>query len=655
MSRKFRKAVASTLALAMLAGTASSMPSIQYSIVQAAETGATLTVNAPKTVKPGEEFSVTVDITNNADGFSGLIAWLNYDKSAFELVEWEAGGVDEDDPIYNLLEANLDWKNPDVPANIATIVQIYFDAECQNYKGDAVFSKMKFKVKEDAASGNYNLDLDDVSEPEKAKQNRIIDGKVIACTPKFVDASITVEGGTTSVDPPASSAETTQAPATNGLSASIANASGAVNEKIKTTLNVSSNPSIAGFTASLSYDTSSLKFVSASASGWDIEASADGKQIVALANPYADNKSATVDLVFEGTASGSHKVSISALEGATKGEQVVNGTGTAGTITVSGSGDVSTNPPQVDPPSADAIQFVVGEIAGNAGETVTVPISIKNNTGIAAAQFTYKLDGGLKISRVNKGELGGSWTHSEPTNGLQFLTSDGENVTDDDVLGKLRVEIPEGTPDGTYYITLSDFEATSYDPATDKHTMIETSKLAGVVGKVVVGNPTDTTPEPVDTTKPADTTPKPVDTTKPADTPNVNPPSADAIQFVVGEIAGNAGETVTVPLSVKNNTGIAAAQFTYKLDGGLKISRVNKGELGGSWTHSEPTNGLQFLTSDGENVTDDDVLGKLRIEIPEGTPDGTYYITLSDFEATSYDPATDKHTMIETSKLAGVV
>jgi hypothetical protein len=278
VSRKFRKAVASTLALAMLAGTASSMPSIQYSsIVQAAETGATLTVNAPKTVKPGEEFSVTVDITNNAGGFSGLIAWLNYDMSAFELVDWEAGGVDEDDPIYNLLEANMDWKNPDVAANIATIVQIYFDAECQNYTGDAVFSKMKFKVKEDAASGNYSFDLDDVSEPDKAKQNRIIDGKVIACTPKFIDASVTVSGGTTPVDPPSNvTTVATQAPpATDGLSASIANASGAVNEEIKTTLNVTSNPSIAGFTATLSYDTSSLKFVSASASGWDIETSAD--------------------------------------------------------------------------------------------------------------------------------------------------------------------------------------------------------------------------------------------------------------------------------------------------------------------------------------------------------------------------------------------
>ncbi|MBE6853653.1 MAG: hypothetical protein E7505_09335, partial [Ruminococcus sp.] len=170
---------------------------------------------------------------------------------------------------------------------------------------------------------------------------------------------------------------------------------------------------------------------------------------------------------------------------------------------------VTTEAPITTPsqPIGDAIQFVVGEASGKAGETVTVPLSIKDNTGIAAAQFTYEIDGGLKITRVNKGDLGGSWTHSDKTNGLQFLSSDGENVTDDGVLGKLRVEIPEGTPDGIYYIKLSGFEATSYDPAYDIHKMIDPSQLVGVAGKIVVGNPVETT-EPKVTEPPVTTEPK---------------------------------------------------------------------------------------------------------------------------------------------------
>ena len=54
MSRKLKKIVASTLAVAMMAGTASNMPFYQYSAVQAAEAGATGSISKNLVANPGE-------------------------------------------------------------------------------------------------------------------------------------------------------------------------------------------------------------------------------------------------------------------------------------------------------------------------------------------------------------------------------------------------------------------------------------------------------------------------------------------------------------------------------------------------------------------------------------------------------------------------
>ena len=94
MSRKFRRTVASTLALAMMAGTVGVMPELQFSsVVQAADAGATVSVNltdaSKTTFKPGDTFSVTCDVTDNADGFSALNAYVTYNKKALSLEKWE--------------------------------------------------------------------------------------------------------------------------------------------------------------------------------------------------------------------------------------------------------------------------------------------------------------------------------------------------------------------------------------------------------------------------------------------------------------------------------------------------------------------------------------------------------------------------------------
>ena len=129
MSRKFRRTVASTLALAMMAGTVGVMPELQFSsVVQAADAGATVSVNltdsSKTTFKPGDTFSVTCDVTDNADGFSALNAYVTYNKKALSLEKWEYATTDEDDQIHQNIndptKSNTKYQNPD--ANLSTLV-----------------------------------------------------------------------------------------------------------------------------------------------------------------------------------------------------------------------------------------------------------------------------------------------------------------------------------------------------------------------------------------------------------------------------------------------------------------------------------------------------------------------------------------------------
>ena len=185
MSRKFKRTVASTLALAMMAGTVGVMPELQFSsVVQAADAGATVSVNltdsSKTTFKPGDTFSVTCDVTDNADGFSALNAYVTYNKKALSIEKWEYATTDEDDELHQNIndptKSNTKYQNPD--ANLSTLVQLYVDQSAKNLKGDQKLSKITFKVL-DGASGDYKIEIggDPVLQNGKkpADQNRIVE------------------------------------------------------------------------------------------------------------------------------------------------------------------------------------------------------------------------------------------------------------------------------------------------------------------------------------------------------------------------------------------------------------------------------------------------------------------------------------------------
>jgi hypothetical protein len=185
LSRKFRRTVASTLALAMMAGTVGVMPELPFSsVVQAADAGATVSVNltdsSKTTFKPGDTFSVTCDVTDNAEGFSALNAYVTYNKKALSIEKWEYATTDEDDELHQNIndptKSNTKYQNPD--ENLSTLVQLYVDQSAKNLKGDQKLSKITFKVL-DGASGDYKIEIggDPVLQNDKkvADQNRIVE------------------------------------------------------------------------------------------------------------------------------------------------------------------------------------------------------------------------------------------------------------------------------------------------------------------------------------------------------------------------------------------------------------------------------------------------------------------------------------------------
>ncbi|MBR3023056.1 MAG: hypothetical protein IKH71_01245, partial [Oscillospiraceae bacterium] len=194
---------------------------------------------------------------------------------------------------------------------------------------------------------------------------------------------------------------------------------------------------------------------------------------------------------------------------------------------------VPTAVPTQTPPESDTIIIKGGEISGNAGEKVKLPIYAENiGEGFSALQFDYKMDKSLHLGRGIKGDFGCSWTISGADYAAQFLEADGMNITKDGCIGKLEIAIDEDTPDGTYEFEMYNFEGSMFDAAAGKQVKLDDSKFTTVSGKIIVGEPAPTTAPTTDPspTKSADNptevpsptdpaTEKPTATTAPTATP----------------------------------------------------------------------------------------------------------------------------------------
>ena len=224
MSRKIRRIAATALALAMLAGSAAGFSAVQGTpviTVSAAEQAVSATKAANGIAGPtidagtykiaaGDTFKVKIKVTDNADGFNAINAWLDINTNYFEIVDKANGDPDmaeyEDSEAYTAVTLN-EYSKKNVGKEIKTIITLYSDTN--NLKGDVVISTITLKAKADAPAGYYSLPFDAVGD-NGAMANRIDDKRnPIVINPTFKGALVQIGEGTDMIYPSSSASSDT--------------------------------------------------------------------------------------------------------------------------------------------------------------------------------------------------------------------------------------------------------------------------------------------------------------------------------------------------------------------------------------------------------------------------------------------------------------
>jgi hypothetical protein len=222
MSRKIRKTAATAIALAMLAGSAAGFSAVQETpviSVSAAEQAVATTKAANGIAGPtidagtykvaaGESFKVKVKVTNNADGFNAINAWLDVNTNYFEIVSAAEGDPDmegyEDSEAFSAVTLNQ-FNKKNAAKEIKTVLTLY--SSTNNIKGDVVISTITLKAKSDAPAGYYSIPFDAVGD-DGAMANRIDEKREpIVINPTFRGALVQIGEGTDMIYPSSSSSD----------------------------------------------------------------------------------------------------------------------------------------------------------------------------------------------------------------------------------------------------------------------------------------------------------------------------------------------------------------------------------------------------------------------------------------------------------------
>lgn len=215
----------------------------------------------------------------------------------------------------------------------------------------------------------------------------------------------------------------------------------------------------------------------------------------------------------------------------------------------------------------------VGEVSGTVGSTVSVPITIADNPGIASFKFKLNYDNTkIKPVQVSKGDA----INSNPVSNisqsnidyskLTYVTSvwgNESDITDNGILYTVDFEILEGAS-GTVALTLAYEEGDICNQNLDD---VDVTAKAGNI-TVISGGEGGTTPSPTST--PAAST-------------------SDAT-ITVASVTGNKDDLVDVPVTLENNPGIAAFSFLLSYDN-TKITPVSI--TPGNIISEKPTSNIQ--------------------------------------------------------------
>ena len=248
-------------------------------------------------------------------------------------------------------------------------------------------------------------------------------------------------------------------------------------------------------------------------------------------------------------------------------------------------------------------KITVGSVEADAGDTVQVDVSIKNNPGILGAMLSVDYDEGLTLIDAQSGEAFSALTMTKPGRYEPHcnFTWDGIDISSSDIKdGKILTLVfsvdSAASAGHIYNISVSGEDGDIVD--TDLNEVSPTFEA----GKITIKSQE----EPVE-------------------------PPTDGTTFTVGSVHGAAGETVDVNVSISGNPGILGAILSVTYDERLTLVNSAAGPAFSALSMTKPgayTSPCNF-TWDGVDLEDGDikdgVVLTLSFRVPDSAGAGDVY------------------------------
>ena len=319
----------------------------------------------------------------------------------------------------------------------------------------------------------------------------------------------------------------------------------------------------------------------------------------------------------------------------------------------------------------DAPIIQAGSVQGYAGDEVTIPVTIKQNSGIAGFSYDVNYDSSkLQLKKMTAGTVTKEGTFTTNGNVVNWYTTD--NITANGTILNITFTILKDTADGKYPVSISLHdgkknlvnEEGSYVKAAYKAGEVEV--VSGILGDIN-GDKDITIADVVllnryvlgkasldsDKKKLADMnsdgdvtigdvvllnrqvlgkdTPATVKLAPKKSRKKAAARASEEMKISVDNVSTKAGETISIPVRISNNQGIAGIAFSVELPEGYSLVSMKKGEVTSEGTFTVSENNCTWYTTD--NIKTDGILLTLEVKAGENAKTGKIKVNVKDGKA----------------------
>ena len=319
----------------------------------------------------------------------------------------------------------------------------------------------------------------------------------------------------------------------------------------------------------------------------------------------------------------------------------------------------------------DAPIIQTESVQGYAGDEVTIPVTIKQNSGIAGFSYDVNYDSSkLQLKKMTAGTVTKEGTFTTNGNVVNWYTTD--NITANGTILNITFTILKDTADGKYPVSISLHdgkknlvnEEGSYVKAAYKAGEVEV--VSGILGDIN-GDKDITIADVVllnryvlgkasldsDKKKLADInsdgdvtigdvvllnrqvlgkdTPSTMKLAPKKSRKKAAARASEEMKISVDNVSTKAGETISIPVRISNNQGIAGIAFSVELPEGYSLVSMKKGEVTSEGTFTVSENNCTWYTTD--NIKTDGILMTLEVKAGENAKTGKIKVNVKDGKA----------------------